>query len=386
MYGNLTYNFSLYILSIFIFLIIIFSILFKKKTFEGFNAGDISGITNTVNSIKNTANTLPGKINSIGTNITNSVNEIKSAVARKVNSAVSPINSKITSVTGEITDIEGDITGIKGDITGIKGDIVDVPGLIDGKINQLKTEISNEITSKITSATTPLIDEITDIGLDIGDLIRRLDDIPQFVEDQIDIVKDFAEGLVADLRLFVEEQIDIVKGLIREARSFAEGLVADLRLFVNQQIGSLVTRIKRFGKKIGSLVNNGIVDPFKTLFEAIGNIFVQLFNIIIELGEKVKSMPGCIFLYMVQGPIDLTFVIIRWILPKFIEDFFKLIYGYTLKVPLEFIAEWSGYNDYYDTCYKFDVKSEVNSMKSGFNQASSDFKDSFGDMNFNDIF
>ena len=97
-------------------------------------------------------------------------------------------------------------------------------------------------------------------------------------------------------------------------------------------------------------------------------------------------MPGCTFMYIYQGSIDAIFGIINWILPKFIEDFFKLIYSYTLKIPVDFFAEWSGYNDYYDKCYKFDVKSEVNSIKQGLNEASREFKNSFGDMNFEDVF
>ena len=52
---------------------------------------------------------------------------------------------------------------------------------------------------------------------------------------------------------------------------------------------------------------------------------------------------------------------------------------------LEFVKNYVN-NDYYDKCYNFDVKSEVNSIKQGFNEASNEFKDSFGEMNFNNIF
>ena len=195
------------------------------------------------------------------------------------------------------------------------------------------------------------------------------------LKDSIQSVKDYTENLVSQLREFIEEQIDTVKDMIDDVRDLVE-----------EQINDLISRIKDFGKNIGNVINGGIVDPFIALFEAIGNVFAQLFNIIIELGEKVKSMPGCTFMYIFQGSIDAVFGIINWILPKFIEDFFKMIYRYTLKIPVDFIAEWSGYNDYYDKCYKFDVKSEVNSIKQSFNEASSEFKNSFGDMNFDDVF
>ena len=293
-------------------------------------------------------------------------------------------------------------------MTNIKGDISGIPGLIDNKINSLKTQISNEINQKVSSATNPIKSQINNITGDITDLGSQIGEVPELIDDAIDGVEGYAEGLVDDLKDYVNRQIQIVKdfsqGLVDDLREFTEGIVYELRQFVEEQIDQvleliqqvkeyskglvdgLVERIKAFGNNIGTVVNNGIVNPFKTLFEAIGNVFLQIFNILIELGEKVKSLPGCIFIYIYQGTLDAIFGIINWILPSFITNFFKMIYALTLKIPIDFIAEWTGYNDYYDKCYNFDVKSEVNSIKQGFNEASNEFKDSFGEMNFNNIF
>ena len=119
--------------------------------------------------------------------------------------------------------------------------------------------------------------------------------------------------------------------------------------------------------------------------EAIGNVFIQLFNILMEIGDKLKSLPGCSGVYMFQSVFNTINTIYKWIFPGFLVDIISTIYSYTLKIPLEFISSSIGYADAYDKCYKFDVGEEVDSIKSGFNQAANDFKTNFGRFDLSSI-
>jgi hypothetical protein len=66
-------------------------------------------------------------------------------------------------------------------------------------------------------------------------------------------------------------------------------------------------------------------------------------------------------------------------------DIISTIYAYTLKIPVDFISYYIGYDDTYAKCYNFDVGDQVDSIKNGFNQAANEFKTNFGKFDLSTI-
>jgi hypothetical protein len=144
-------------------------------------------------------------------------------------------------------------------------------------------------------------------------------------------------------------------------------------------------KLKSIFTQIGDMFNNGLIKPLGTLFTAIGNVFVQIFNILKKIGSKIASLPGCIIVYAIKSTIDTIFLIYRKIMPKFIRDSISFIYKYTFSYIFDFIGWLTGYTAAVKKCYGFDVSTEVNKISSGFNNAQKSFKNNFGNLNFSKI-
>ena len=171
---------------------------------------------------------------------------------------------------------------------------------------------------------------------------------------------------------------NVVTDEINDIRNTIKTVTDTLKTFVTEKILSVL-------KQIDEILYDSIIRPLKLLMEAIGNVFVQLFNILMEIGDKIKSLPGCSGVYMFQAVFNTINAIYEWIVPSFLVSIFSTIYAYTLKIPVDFISYYIGYDNTHDKCYKFDVGYEVDSIKNGFNQAANEFKTNFGKFDLSTI-
>ncbi|MEI6499157.1 MAG: hypothetical protein WCO23_04285, partial [bacterium] len=66
-----------------------------------------------------------------------------------------------------------------------------------------------------------------------------------------------------------------------------------------EQTTNIVTnKLKSVFEQIGDIFNNGLIKPIMALFLGIGNIFIQLFNILTLIVGKLISLPSCLFTYI----------------------------------------------------------------------------------------
>ena len=137
-------------------------------------------------------------------------------------------------------------------------------------------------------------------------------------------------------------------------------------------------------KQLGDMLNSGLIKPITDLFIGIGNIFVQIFNILKELGDKIVSLPGCISTYLFKSIVDILNGFYS-LLPQIIRKPISFIYNYTLGYIIDFLADASGYNENVQRCYGFNIGSQVKKINSNLTDINTSFKDSFGDINFSKI-
>jgi phage-related protein len=258
----------------------------------------------------------------------------------------------------------GDITKIADKV----GNIAEDAGKIPGKIT--------EIGSKISNATTGITNMISQ---KISGIEERVE---QKVQNKIDVVKDTIK----------KDLIDPIKDEVRDAKNQIKDIFAQLKGIpqliidkIEKKVEWLIKKIKRFGENIGELIKGGIVTPFITLFEALGNMFVMIGDIALKVIDKIKSLPNCSILYMLQSVFAVIDKVYKGILPGFLRDIMSTIYKYTLKIPLETISDWLRLTEWWDKCLSFNVDEEVNSIRDKFKEVGPAFRNSFGKMDFKDL-
>ena len=150
-------------------------------------------------------------------------------------------------------------------------------------------------------------------------------------------------------------------------------------------INILTNKLKSIFIQIGDIFNKGLINPMLALFNGIGNIFVQIFNILNEIANKIVSLPNCIFTYAIKETINTFDYLYNKIIPKFLRNIFSFIYKYTFRYLFEFIGYITGYNDSVKKCYGFNISNQVDNINSSLNNIESSFKNDFGNLDFSQI-
>lgn len=115
-------------------------------------------------------------------------------------------------------------------------------------------------------------------------------------------------------------------------------------------------------KQLETIFDEGLIKPFASLFEGIGNIFLQIFNILKMIGNKIASLPSCSIVYGIKTTIDIMYSIYAGIMPSFLRSFFDTLYDYTFGILFSFIGYITGYTDAVKRCYGFNVNDEIDKM------------------------
>ncbi len=108
--------------------------LFATNTRLDTAEGNITDLTDRVDTAESNITTIQGDIGDINTSIGD------------INTNVSEIDARVTVNEGDINDIKGEITNVQGDITSIQGDITDINTSvtnIEGSVSSLTTQINN---------------------------------------------------------------------------------------------------------------------------------------------------------------------------------------------------------------------------------------------------
>ena len=201
------------------------------------------------------------------------------------------------------------------------------------------------------------------------------------------------------LEAFSVNDIGNMTNTITKISSVAETIpkkITDLEKKVASQTDALDQKITKIEKAIpntfksvfaqlGDVFKNGIITPIMVLFKGIGNIFVQLFNIIELIISKIVSLPGCILVYIFVSIYNVFYNIYKSILPNKLTNLISTIYQYTFKIIIDFITNKTGIDASINRCYGFNVDKEMHSMNTGFQAINQAFTQDFGNLDFSQI-
>jgi archaellum component FlaC len=202
-----------------------------------------------------------------------------------------------------------------------------------------------------------MFDNIKDVSQVVGQIPKEINNIDDKLTKQINNIGDEIEKKTQAMGKEIEEKT----------------------------VNILTDKLKSIFTQIGDIFNNAIINPLLALFNGIGNIFVQIFKILEEIGNKITTLPTCIFTYAIKETIDSLNYIYNKIIPNFIRKLFSFIYRYTFKYIFEFIGYITGYNESVKKCYGFNISSQVNNINSSLNNIEKTFKSDFGKMDFSKI-
>ena len=236
----------------------------------------------------------------------------------------------------------------------------DVLGDINNTINNIKN-VANSIPNEVRN---------------IGNSIKNTENlITNSVNSATGSINNTFNGVKSEMN----QGFDKVKNTTTQVTKEIEDKLVKFGKEVEQKTNDLViNKIKSFFDQLGNILEIIFVVPFKTLFIGIGDIFLQVFSIIRMIGDKIVSLPNCIFTYGIKSFTDSVQSGYRYIMPTFIRNIITSIYNLLFKWLVDYILRVIGYTASVERCYGFNVNEKVDNMNNTLKNISRTFNDSFG--------
>lgn len=243
----------------------------------------------------------------------------------------------------------------------------DVLGDINNTINSIKN-VANSIPNEVRN---------------IGNSIKNTENlISNSVNSATGSINNTFNGVKSEMN----QGFDKVKNTTTQITKEIEDKLVKFGKEVEQKTNDLViNKIKSFFEQLGNILEIVIVVPFKTLFIGIGDIFLQLFEIIKMIGDKIVSLPNCIFTYGIKSFSDSVQSVYRYIIPSFIRNIITSIYNLLFKWLVDYLLRIFGYTASVERCYGFNVNEKVDKMNDTLKNISRTFNSSFGKVRDNPI-
>jgi len=220
----------------------------------------------------------------------------------------------------------------------------------------------------------------------VNKVFNQIDDVVDLTEKlpkQIDSIDNKLTGKVTEMSNKIN---DNVKNMGKEIeKNTVEKMEQIGKQIEKNTIDIFTNKLKSIFTQLGDMFNKGLIKPILNLFIGIGNIFVQIFGILQEIGNKITQLPNCIFTYAIKSTIDSVNYLYNKIIPKVIRTPLSYLYKYTLGIIIEFIANITGYNENVQKCYGFNINTQIDKINSNLNDIDNSFKNNFGDINFSKI-
>jgi hypothetical protein len=230
----------------------------------------------------------------------------------------------------------------------------------------------------VNSATGSITNRVNTLGSNVTQGFEKVQNTTQEVTREI-------EGKLVKFGREIETKAKEVKTEIEkkteEIRTEVERKFVEFGKEIETKTNDLViNKIKSFFDQLGNIFEMAIVVPFKTLFIGLGDVFLQIFEIIKMIGDKIISLPNCIFIYAIKTLLDTVNKIYTYIIPSFIRNFITAIYNSFFKWLVDYVLKWFGYTGAVERCYGFNVNDKVNNMNDIFKNISRTFNSSFGNV------
>jgi predicted PurR-regulated permease PerM len=224
-----------------------------------------------------------------------------------------------------------------------------------------------------------MFNDIKNVTKVVGVIPNQINNIDSKLTQQVNNMGSQIEKKTQEIGSQIEKKTqEMGKEIEKKTQEMGKEIEKNTLNILTKKLGSIFIQI-------GDIFNKGIVQPILAVFNGIGNIFVQIFNILKEVGNKIVSLPNCIFTYAIKETINTFDYLYNRVLPKFVRNIFSFIYKYIFSYLFEFIGYITGYSSSVQKCYGFNVSNQVDKINSSLNNIESSFKNDFGRLDFSQI-
>lgn len=211
-----------------------------------------------------------------------------------------------------------------------------------------------------------------------------IDDIKDAVK-QVSKIGDIAEKIpkeISSIKNEISDSTNVVKKSVTQIDDKLDDFLKEVKKTTVDIVTEKITSVL---KQIGDIFQTALINPIVVLFTGIGNIFVGIFGILREIGNKIVSLPGCMITYLFTGIFDIFYSIYKAIMPQVIRNIISKIYNATLKYVVDWILGFIGYTDSARKCYKFDINGDINTIENSAKKIGDTFTSDFGRLDFSKI-
>jgi F0F1-type ATP synthase membrane subunit b/b' len=230
------------------------------------------------------------------------------------------------------------------------------------------------------------LNDIDNIVGDVKNITKVVSNIPNEINNIDNKLNQQVNNMGNKIKNQTEEMGNKIKNQTEEMGNKIKKQTEEMGKEIQKNTLNILT--KKLGSifiQIGDIFNKGIIEPILAVFNGIGNIFVQIFNILKEVGNKIVSLPNCIFTYAIKEVLNTFNYLYNKLIPTFLKNILSFIYRYTFRYVFEFIGYITGYNTSVQKCYGFNVSSQVDNINSSLSKIQSSFKTEFGHLDFSKI-
>jgi len=217
-----------------------------------------------------------------------------------------------------------------------------------------------------------IVNDVKNIGNVANNVTKEVQGIGKQINKGVGQIENTATG--------VTKQID--SKLNKFAQTLENKILAQVKKLIKQLETKLFKKIRDIFTQIPKVLNTAIVKPLIALFKGIGNIFIEVFNILKKIGYKIVSLPGCVIYYLINGTFGAITGFLSWVTPDFIEKPIASIWNATFGYIISWFLGWIGYTNASRKCYSFNVNEEIGGMNKQLQNISGAFTKNFGNIKF----
>ena len=198
---------------------------------------------------------------------------------------------------------------------------------------------------------------------------------------EIDKIKNDITGIPDEITGLAKE----IGGQIKKVETGISGAISQI-VAIEQKIAQLPGKIDTmFKTAIPDIFAKGIINPINEVIKNVGTIGTSAIGIVMQIVNKIVSLPKCLSTYFIQGWIDTIYFIYQKYMPDFIQTVLSYVYDNILSTPLKYILDYIGWTAKIHLCYDTTINDNVNTLKASGIKIGDEFKKNFGRLDFSSI-
>lgn len=331
-------------------------------------------------------------------------------ITRKIGEGIGQLEKFPRQIANLGTKIGDGFKKIPDEVTRIGSTIGNVGKQIGKGIENVANETARGVT-KVGDEIVEVAEDIADIPPEVIDAVEKIaNDIKDEVNERIDDIEDgfnsAVDGVKRGVNVAVEKIEDTGKSVVNEIADVMTDVFNAIKNFFVNTLGCLFTRL-------GLVLYYGIIKPIGQMFVGLGDVFIELYGILVMIVNKIISLPSCSTYYFTDSMGKALLAISKALVPAWLKDILRFIYNW-IWIPFKKFVYWVlgwiikgfnlliglipgsnlskvdpndpfGFKKAKKKCYAFPVQEYVDNMREIFIRIGRNFEKAFGSMDWDSL-